>query len=69
MNNIQNQLATIINSNKNIKLDNNIKYYLKLLEKIIPDNLRDNFYTNLSTVKIVDNDYNIQELIENKRDL
>ena len=61
MDNNQNKLESIINNNKNIKLDNNIKNYLKILEKIIPEELRNNFYTNLGKVKIINNDYSIQE--------
>ena len=31
------KLDNIIKNNQNITLDNNIKYYLKLLESIIPE--------------------------------
>lgn len=61
MNNNQNILKSIINNNKNIKLDNNIKKYLEILETIIPEELRNNFYTNLSQVKIINNDNSIQK--------
>ncbi len=61
MNNNQNELESIIDNNKNIKLDNNIKKYLEILETIIPEELRNNFYTNLSQVKIINNDNSIQK--------
>ncbi len=54
------KIDMIVNANSNIVLDENTKVYLKQLEKLIPENLRENFYHNLQTVKIIYDDNSIQ---------
>ncbi len=53
-------LDETIESNKELKLYGNMKFYLEQLEKLIPENLRYNFYNNLKTVKLIYNDYSIR---------
>ena len=56
----QKNIDIIIDNNNNINKDENLKIYLKQLEKLIPINLRENFYHNLQTVKIIYDDNSIQ---------
>ena len=57
------RLEEIIKTNNDINQDQNLKVYLKQLEKLIPVDFRENFYRNLQTVKIIYDD----NIIEDKR--
>ena len=46
-------IDTILSENKNLKLTKTMVVYLKTLESIIPESLRENFYKNLKTLKVV----------------
>lgn len=45
-------IDNILKENKDLKLNNNMITYLKVLESIIPEEYRTNFYNNLKTLKV-----------------
>ena len=56
-------IDNILKENKDLKLNNNMITYLKVLESIIPEEYRTNFYNNLKTLKVFYNNNLKNELI------